>query len=599
MSPLVLLLCVLPSAVEVSPQPTAGQAVTLAIPGPRTSETGTPNPFREVRCDVTFTHSDDTREPTTCHGFFAADGNAAQTGAAAGAVWQVRFVPSRPGTWTYRVSLRSGKDVALTDPADAGEPTTGDGLSGSFDVAAATADAPGFLGDGLIHPADSRYLTHTRSGRPFLKIGADSPENLLAYADFDGTTRSHKYAPHRQDWATGDPTWGDGRGKALVGALNYLAAQGVNSIYFLPMNVAGDGKDVWPWIAADTRDRFDVSKLDQWEIVFTHAQRLGIALHVVLTETENESLFEALDGPGDGPGDGEVPFADSRRLYYRELVARFGHHTALFWNLGEENGGGNDKLGAANSTAQRLAFAATIKQLDGGRHPVVVHTFPNQYDKIYAPLLGQAAIDGPSLQMGDPRKSHAETLKWIRKSREASRPWFVCVDEIGPANTGVVPDDDPTAAENHRLAREVLWGNLLAGGAGVEWYFGYKYHDSDLKLEDFRSRAEVWNFSKAAVNLLRALPLEQMASADDLVRRGAFCLAQPGQVYAVYLPPGVPAEMTLPAGTYSVEWFHPLNGSRLASEVIERGDATPRQSLGALPSSPTPDRVLLVRRVEN
>jgi len=29
----------------------------------------------------------------------------------------------------------------------------------------------------------------------------------------------------------------------------YLSNQGVNSVYFLTMNVKGDGKDVWPWIS--------------------------------------------------------------------------------------------------------------------------------------------------------------------------------------------------------------------------------------------------------------------------------------------------------------------------------------------------------------
>ena len=46
----------------------------------------------------------------------------------------------------------------------------------------------------------------------------------------------------------GDPDWGDGKGRGIIGALNYLASQHVNSIYFLTMNVGGDGKDVWPWI---------------------------------------------------------------------------------------------------------------------------------------------------------------------------------------------------------------------------------------------------------------------------------------------------------------------------------------------------------------
>ncbi|MDQ3329549.1 MAG: DUF5060 domain-containing protein, partial [Planctomycetota bacterium] len=380
------------------------------------------------------------------------------------------------------------------------------------------------------------------------------------------------------------------------GALNYLASQGVNSIYFLPMNVSGDGKDVWPWIDEKTRDRFDVSKLDQWEIVFSHADRLGIMLHVVLTETENESLFEALDGNGDDEG---VSFADTRKLYYHELVARFAHHPAIVWNLGEENGGGDDRFGKANTTEQRKAFASYIQGIDPYHHPIVVHTFPNQYDKIYEPLLGFHGIAGPSLQMGNAKKSHAETLKWIQRSKEAKQPWFVCVDEIGPADTGVVPDDAPNAAENHKLAREVLWGNLLAGGSGVEWYFGYKYPHNDLNCEDFRSRENVWKFTKAATDFFHEhLPFEEMDSADELVHAdGAFCFAKAGEVYAAYLPSAAkPVEMDLPEGEYEILWFDPINGGELRTGDGDRTKGGKRSYIGSPPTSPERDWVVLVRK---
>ena len=83
-----------------------------------------------------------------------------------------------------------------------------------------------------------RYLQFTETGEYFIKGGADSPENFLAYADFDGTFDTgelkrkgeaaggksiHRYGPHVRDWHTGDPTWKDGKGKGIVGALNYLA----------------------------------------------------------------------------------------------------------------------------------------------------------------------------------------------------------------------------------------------------------------------------------------------------------------------------------------------------------------------------------------
>jgi hypothetical protein len=64
-----------------------------------------------------------------------------------------------------------------------------------------------------------------------LKIGADSPRRCSAYEDFDGTAATkpqvplHAYAPHLQDWRPGDPTWKTGKGKGLIGAINYLASR--------------------------------------------------------------------------------------------------------------------------------------------------------------------------------------------------------------------------------------------------------------------------------------------------------------------------------------------------------------------------------------
>jgi len=112
-----------------------------------------------------------------------------------------------------------------------------------------------------------------------------SPENFLAYDGFVRTLPKHKFADHVSDWRAGDPDWGNGKGRGIIGALNYLASQHVNSIYFITMNIGGDGQDVWPWTSPlDAKGNpnndnlhFDTGKLRQWEIVFAHAQRLGIS----------------------------------------------------------------------------------------------------------------------------------------------------------------------------------------------------------------------------------------------------------------------------------------------------------------------------------
>ena len=197
-----------------------------------------------------------------------------------------------------------------------------------------------------------RYLQFAGSERYFLKVGADAPETLLAYADFDNTIAGRpSFAPlktwsaHVQDWQPGDPTWKDGRGKGLIGAINYLSGKGCNAFSFLTYNAGGDGDNVWPFIHRDDKLHYDCSKLDQWATVFDHGTTKGMYLHFKMQETENDDHntkkkdFEptSLDGGNLGP---------QRKLYCRELIARFGHNLALNWNIGEENTQTTDQVNA-------------------------------------------------------------------------------------------------------------------------------------------------------------------------------------------------------------------------------------------------------------
>ena len=217
--------------------------------------------------------------------------------------------------------------------------------------------SPDLRARGRLQYTGKHYLQFAGSGEYFLKLGADSPETLLAYTDFDGTVALkpqvplHTFTPHVQDWRAGDPTWKGDKGKGLIGAVNYLASKGVNSISFLPYNAGGDGDNVWPFVARDDKFHYDVSKLDQWQIVFDHAQQKGVYLHFKLQENEIDDNFrsgktvpirESLDGGDTGP---------ERKLYIRELTARFGYALGLNWNIGEEN---------TQSSEQQLAMAMNL-----------------------------------------------------------------------------------------------------------------------------------------------------------------------------------------------------------------------------------------------
>ena len=542
--------------------------VTLSFQGPRTREGAAPNPFRDVRLTVTFAKG--TRR-IAVPGYYAADGRAAHTGATSGRIWRAHFAPDEAGEWTYVASFRTGSNIAIDPSPTAGRPLAFDGARGTFRIAPTDKTGRDHRAKGCLRYVGNHYLRFAATGEWFLKGGADSPENFLAYADFDDTPPKHRYQPHLRDWRPADPTWRGTRGKGIVGALNYLASTGMNSVYMLTMNVGGDGKDVWPWTRPTRHTRFDCSKLDQWEIVFSHMDRLGLMLHLITQETENDQL---LDG-------GRLGL--HRKLYYRELIARFAHHLALVWNLGEEN---------TNTPAQRNQFARFIRALDPYRHPIVVHTFPGRYDQVYTPLLGAEHFEGPSLQTND---THRQTLRWVARSADAGRKWVVCLDEIGPPNAGVKPDTNDPSHDAVRTRH--LWGNLMAGGAGCEWYFGYKFPHSDLTCEDWRSRDQMWRQTRIALDFFRHhLPFAQMRPADALVSGNAWCFAKPGYVYAITLPTGGTTSLDLGkiAAPYRVQWFDPRNGGPLQAGSLATIRGPGRQAIGQPPREQQSDWAALV-----
>lgn len=545
------------------------EKLTLSFPGPETGESAPVNPFVQYRLDVTFTQDD---YQITVPGFYAADGNAAESSADLGNVWQVRFRPDRSGEWTYEGRLVTGDSIYLAEP---GEGKVVERYTGAFFVGEARAGETGRLVRN--HP---RYLQWAETGDYFLKTGVDSPENLLGYEDFDGTYRHsntfregeskteglHVFAAHIDDHGTRDPAWKNGRGKGLIGGISYLASAGVNSIYFLTLNINGDGKDVWPYTSHEERFRFDVSKLDQWEIVFDHADSLGMMLHFVLNETENETL---LDGGETGP---------ERQLYFRELVARFGHHRAVTWNLGEENGPNSWSESWQDNRQQREVMDWFARH-DPYHNYVVLHTHPGEeaFAKIYAPLLGDQRLGGLSLQLGDPYSANAVTRKWLQLSAEAGAPWIMTLDEVGPWWRGLDPDD-ATPNNQDSLRALTLWGNLLAGGAGVEWYFGARSPHNDLNLEDWRSRDRAYRWSAHARRFFTDhLPFWNMEARNELTREeNEFCFAERGEVYVVNLPFGEPATLDLSGteGEYTVRWFNPREGGELEDygELVQASD---------------------------
>jgi hypothetical protein len=532
-------------------------ALTISFSGPRATETdNSPNPFLDYRLQVTFAAPGGRSYDVP--GFF--DGNG--SGGRSGNIWRVRFTPDEVGKWLYGASFRAGKGIAVSLDSASGEAIPFDGSSGSFAVAERDPNAPGFLKWGRLEYVGGHYLKF-RDGPYWIKGGTDCPENFLAYKGFDNTPQArHEYAPHVADWRPGDPDWGNGAGRGIIGALNYLSSKHVNSIYFLPMNIGGDGKDTWPFVAPNgaidpegspSNDdlHYDISKLSQWEIVFAHAQRKGIFLHFVLNEAEEPNKRELDD----------ATLGVERKLFYREMIARFAHHNALQWNISEEY-----DLDLNLGPDRVKQFAEYIQAVDPYDHPITVHHAGKSPEPAWLPFLGDERFSITSFQYYRELAGRGREIeKWRKKTAEAGRPLPICLDEIRW-----------TTKDNQADQRkDIVWPTFLSGGH-TEHFFAM-----ELQTQDFRPYEDLWVWTWYARKFMEEnLPFWEMEPMDELLKGPAAAdprsqvFAKAGEVYAVYLPDAskkASLDLSGAPGTFEMRWYNPRTGNFEGAKTTASG----------------------------
>lgn len=573
-------------SVTVTGTTRVGQLVELVYRGPWASETDVaPNPFLDYRLTVTF--NGPGGRVVVVPGFFDADGSGGEWGT----LWKARLRAPERGSWTASASFRQGPGVAVSLSPNAGTPGLLDGVATTFEVAPRDLAAPGFLKYGHLQYVGTHYRRFEH-GSYFVKAGCNSPENLLAFRGFDGVSKYqgsvgnlHTFAPHAGDWRPGDPLFvGRDHGvssKGLIGAMNYLASVGINALHVMPMNLGGDGQDAFPFLAPDptafAKTHYDTSRLDQWNQVFEHAARLGMALQVSLaeTETQNENW---LDNGGLGT---------ERKLFFREMAARFAHHPAILWTLSEEND---------YPVSLLRAFADYLQAVDPYGHPITIHNHPNDFSD-YDQIKGDPRFSATALQFS-PDQAEAQVEEMRADSAAAGHPWVVGAVEHTPYSQGV------TDTNHDEMRKRILYDVLFSGGH-LEWYLGWHGLPlgGDLSVEDFRTRHEMWEDNGHALALMRTLPFWQMSPADhllsgeDFTHGGGEVFAKPGSIYAIYLPRATSTgtlDLTGAGGDFVLRWFDPREGVAAGSSIPVTGGGS--VALGPPPYASSEDWVALIVR---
>jgi RHS repeat-associated protein len=475
---------------------TVGEYVELRFSGPASLGAGQPNPFT-LQLDVTFTGP--AGQTFVVPGFYDGDG----LGGLDGDVWKARFAPDQPGPWQFT--------------SDSPDPLLDD-RSGAFTYAApqdcpayAPGDLPAFRCTGQLSYAGGHALRFA-NGRPWLKGGENDPEDFLAPGSNAGFPTKEQ-------------------------AIDYLAAQGANSLYLLLHNLDGDFDNVWPWLGATPTEaktnplRFDPARLAGWEALFTYIQSKGLVLHLVF---EDDSAWTGFD----------------RAAFYRQMAARFGHHRGLVWNLAEE-------YDESYTPEQVKTFAQMLGDLDPYDHPLTVHH--TNATAAWLPFVGDARFDLASLQTSDLLSGLDDLSAAIALNQEAV-DWFERVEAAGRAIPIGFDELEELAPAERERARRLAWAAYLGGGlAELHTYPLTGYQDyADFFADLRRARA-----------FLEGLPYEQMRPHNERVVSGqAFVLEKPGQVYAAYLPAGGTVQLDLGAagGTiFLARWLDPRTGAETAA----------------------------------
>ncbi len=562
--------------------------IEVALDGPNLAEE--PDTFRNYRLDVTFISPSNQRFEVA--GFFDGDGEPANTSANSGDKWKARFTTGEEGQWRYNVSFVTGTDVAANITGGNGG-TAPDGQSGTFRVGPQDKFGKDFRAKGKLEYVDEHYLQFG-NGENFVKVGTNSPEVFIADQDIDGTpaNRDVDHSFQENEFRPGDPTWGNNRGRGIIGVVNYLSNLGVNSHYFLTMNIEGDGTASFPFIDRTSPYTYDVSKLAQWEIVFSHFDTMGLMLHFQTTETENRNYFENLEG-----GRNATEFAVARRIYYRELAARFGHHLAITWGVGEENNA-NFGSGQGNSLSQRLAFAERISDLTPYNDHIVIHNGGanrNAAVDLFTPLLGQNDYTGTSLQLVFDEEQHDFIKFWYDESVRAGKKWVISYDETFPPMSRIDTRD------LEQLRAPTLWSTLLAGGH-LEWYHGFQNENGDTnRSRDYSTLEAQYEVLGIAANFMNdnfSADIHTMIPNDALINGNLnYAMANQGNVYLFYLRNGGNATVDLSAGNgrvFTVKWFNTRTGQTIDRANVNGGSAA--TNLGNPPSQTGQDWAIVLRR---
>lgn len=436
-----------------------------------------------------------------------------------GRIYRIRFMPAKPGKHSYEVTLRQGKAEHKH--------------TGTFEAVAGKR-------------------------RGALRVDKDHPWHFV----WEGTGEHYFFNGTTAFWLLG---WQDER--IIQAAIDRLHRLKINRIRVL---LAGAANIYWgepvmtgqnftmllrPWVTArpDSFDRpgtdfarFNVSYWQKWERMLRYARDRDIVISAILDISTHSTQ------PAAG--------SENERRYIRYALARLCAFSNLTWDLG-------DDLDSYRDEKWTHETGIFIHKNDPYRRLATSHPVHKEHQDRASAWFGFTSIQEWS------RNQHELMLEQRRLQRKTGRIIPQTNEEYGYEDHYPLWAPKPPG-DSADVLRRVAWDIALAGAYGTTgesarrgvniwpdtgggWING-RGDDSMVMLRGYAN----------LVDFFTSFEWWKADPHDELVNKGAYCLAEPGRCYAIYLPRGGKATVRLEEGRYRVHWFNPRRGETKALPAV-------------------------------
>jgi hypothetical protein len=429
-----------------------------------------------------------------------------------GSIFRVRFMPSKPGDYSYSVKFRQGNVERL--------------YHGSF--RAVEAEHCDML---RVDPSYPWHFVWEGSGKHYFMNGTTA--FLLMGWDSEQVIRDCI------DRLTG---LGVNRIRVLLdGRTDHFWTEPIS-----PGN--GFRAHLNPWLAGRPDDieepRFDYSRFNcpywqKFERMLSYAREKAMIVSVIFGC--NDTKVHPVAGSPD------------EQCYFRYAVARLAAFANVNWDLG-------DDLDGFRSEAWTHETGMMLHRLDPYHHLATSHPVQNEHQDRTSEWFGMT-----SFQQWD-RPLHGWMLGQRRQQARTGRIIPQTNEEYGYEDhyPSWAPYQPPAASTD--ADRRAAWEISMAGcyqttgetakrGTGVppDTGGGWVNGRGDETMIMLKGYAHM-------VHFFTGFEWWKTEPHDELVNNGTFCLAQIGRVYIVYMPKGGSVTVNLEPARYDVKWFNPRNG---------------------------------------